>query len=107
MPQLEYGDYYKFRVSIGIALIIVSFGVPWLFLREPFDLLLENAQPLRLTPTAQVLIAERQHLLARVFWVVPWFSLASFVSGFTLALVALFQWRARQSLRDKTEELEL
>ena len=107
MPQLEYGDYYKFRVSVGIALIIVSFVAPWLFLREPFDLLLENTQLTHLTPTAQELVTERQHLLERIFWLVPWFSLTSFLSGLALTLVALFQWRKRQSLRDKTEELAL
>ena len=107
MPQLEYGDYYKFRVSVGIALIIVSFVVPWLFLREPFDLLLENTQLAHLTPTAQTLVTERQHLLETIFWAVPRFSLASFISGLTLSLVALVQWRKRQSLRDETEELEL
>lgn len=107
MPQLEYGDYYKFRVSVGIALIIVSFVVPWLFLREPFDLLLENTQLLHLTPTAQALVSERQHLLEEIFLAVPWFSLASFVSGLMLASIGLVQWRRRQSLRDKSEELSL
>ncbi len=56
---------------------------------------------------AQALVAERQHLLEKVFLALPWFSLASFLSGLTLASRALFQWRKRQSLRDKAEELEV
>jgi hypothetical protein len=78
-----------------------------LFLREPFDLLLENTQLLHLTPTAQALVAERQHFLEKIFFVLPWFSLASFASGLILAAFGLIQWRKLQSLRDKSEVLSL
>jgi hypothetical protein len=36
MSQLEYGDYYKFIASVGIALIAVAILLPWLFLHESF-----------------------------------------------------------------------
>jgi hypothetical protein len=36
VPQIEYGDFYKFVVSLGIALVFSAILVPWLFLRDPF-----------------------------------------------------------------------
>lgn len=33
MAQIEYGDFYKFVVSLGIALVLAAILVPWLFLR--------------------------------------------------------------------------
>ena len=39
MSKFEYSDFYKFIASVGITLIALSVFVPWLFLKEPFDLL--------------------------------------------------------------------
>jgi hypothetical protein len=107
MPQLEYGDYYKFRVSVGIALVVVAVFVPWLFLRESFDLLLDSNQLLHLTSTAQIILGERQHLLASIFRIVPWVSGSTFLIGISLAVNGLYQWRKRQAVRDQSEELGL
>jgi len=107
VPQLEYGDFYKFIVSIGIALIIAAVVLPWLFLREPFDLLLDSNQLARLTPSAQAIIAEREHFLATIFHLVPWISGAQFVAGTFLVIAGLAKWRERQILRDRSEELSV
>jgi len=40
--KFEYSDFYKFIASAGIALISLAVIVPWLFFREPFDLLLST-----------------------------------------------------------------
>jgi hypothetical protein len=53
MAQLEYGDYYKFVASAGIALIAGAVVVPWMFLREPFDLAVEASKIGLLTPDAR------------------------------------------------------
>jgi len=105
VPQIEYGDFYKFIVSIGIALMIAAVLLPWLFLREPFDLLLDSNQLARLTPSAQAIIIERQHFLARIIHLVPWFSGVLLVAGVSLATVGLSKWHRRQILRDRSEEL--
>ena len=64
MAQIEYGDFYKFIVSLGIALVLAAILVPWLFLREPFDLMIEASRLSGLTPTAQQIVLLRQaHLL--------------------------------------------
>ena len=105
MPQIEYSDFYKLTVSVGIALIIVAVLLPWLFLREPFDLLLDSGQLARLTPSAQIIIADRQHLVERIFRLIPWITGSTFLAGISLAVIGLYQWRRRQVVRDQSEEL--
>lgn len=36
--KFEFGDLYRFVVSLGVVLVSISILVPWLFLKEPFDL---------------------------------------------------------------------
>jgi len=50
MPQLEYGDCYKFVASAGMALVAGAVAVPWLFLREPFDLTIASSKLQTLPP---------------------------------------------------------
>ena len=48
MTKLEYSDLYKFLASLGFVLIGLSLLVPWLFLRESFDALLNTTTVLPL-----------------------------------------------------------
>ena len=71
MASVEYSDYHKFIVSLGVVLLAFSVLGPWLFLREPFDLMVE-AQKLRsLTPEAQYLVTTRQHIVAAIMRLLP------------------------------------
>jgi hypothetical protein len=105
VAQIEYGDYYKFVVSLGIALVIAAILVPWLFLREPFDLMIEAARLSQLTPAAQRIVLLRQANLLRLLPMVPWFSCFSLIIGILLAFTGLAKWRERQILRDTSEDL--
>jgi len=107
VPQIEYGDFYKFIVSVGIALLIAAVLLPWLFLREPFDLLVDANQITHLTPAAQAILASRQLLLARAFHFVPWISGTLFIVGLALSIGGLLLWRPRQAIRDQSEDLDL
>jgi hypothetical protein len=59
VAQIEYGDFYKFVVSLDIALVLAAILVPWLFLREPFDLMIEVSRLSQLTPAAQQIVLLR------------------------------------------------
>lgn len=74
MAQLEYGDFYKFVASAGIALVAGAFAVPWLFLREPFDLAIETSKLKTLTPIAQGAVTLRQEIVADILPWLPWVS---------------------------------
>jgi len=107
MAQIEYGDYYKFTASAGITLIAGSVVVPWMFLREPFDLATEATKIALLTPDAQNIIHIRQHLVAVAIHYVPYASGVMAAAGAALTLYGLCSWHSRQSIRDKGEELDV
>jgi hypothetical protein len=106
MSQLEYGDYYKFAASAGIALLVAAALLPWAFLREPFDLFHEAAKIALLTPEAQDLIHKRQHLVDVIVKIVPWISTVLALVGAFLTGYGLLRWRARQVVRDRGEDLQ-
>src|SRR5580693_977320 len=106
MAQLEYGDYYKFIASAGIALIAGAVIVPWMFLREPFDLAIEASKIAQLTPDAQSVIHIRQHLVATIINYMPAASGVMAIIGAGLTGIGLYPWRLRQSVRDKAEDLQ-
>lgn len=105
MAQLEYGDYYKFIASAGIALIAGAVVVPWMFLREPFDLAIEASKIPLLTQDSQTIIHARQHLIAVVIHALPQVSIGLSTLGVLLTGIGLIGWHSRQSVRDKSEDL--
>lgn len=106
MAQLEYGDYYKFIASAGIALVAGALVMPWMFLREPFDLAIETSKIALLTPDAQNIIHTRQHLIATIINYLPLASGLMGTLGVVLTGLGLCPWRSRQSVRDKSEDLQ-
>jgi hypothetical protein len=77
-----------------------------MFLREPFDLAIEASKIALLTPDAQNIIHTRQHLIATT---INYLSLASGLMatvGAALTGLGLYPWRSRQSVRDKSEDLQ-
>jgi hypothetical protein len=106
MAQLEHGDYYKFIASAGIALLAGSVVVPWMFLREPFDLTIEASKIALLTSDAQNIIHTRQHLIAITINYLPLTSGFMAVVGTFLTGLGLYPWRSRQSVRDRNEDLQ-
>lgn len=104
--QLEYGDYYKFIASAGIALIVGAVAIPWLFLREPFDLAVEASKIGSFTPDAQNIIHTRQHLIAVIIGSLPIASGIMLVVGAVLTAIGLCSWHSRQSVRDHSEDLQ-
>jgi hypothetical protein len=104
---MEYSDFYKFSVSLGIALLLAAVLAPWLFLREPFDLMVESSRLKLLTPIAQDVISLRQATLLRLVPFIPWVSGFLFVAGALTVTTGLRRWYKRQVLRDTGEELSI
>ena len=104
MAQLEYGDFYKFVASAGIALIAGAFAVPWLFLREPFDLTIDESKVKTLTPIARGAVMHRQQIVAGILPWLPWASVLLASLGFVLIICGLVMWSTRQRVRDRGEE---
>src|SRR5215469_5909843 len=104
MPEIDYGDFYKFLASVGIALIILAILTPWLFLREPFDLSIEAEHIKTLSPRAQDLVLKRQDMVSRIFPAIPAISCVLLVVGIVVTSIGLFHWHGRQKLRDRGED---
>ena len=106
MTKLEYDDFYRFIVSLGVVLMALAFLLPWLFLREPFDALVTVDDMSELTLTAQRLINIRQ---ATALWFVQnitWISGIIAVTGLSFLIVGVFLWARKQRQLDEKESLE-
>lgn len=105
--KFEYGDFYKFLVSLGVALIGLSLVVPWLFLREPFDLLLTTTDLAELTPLAEDVIAQRQIQVSIILRMLPWLIGAAFLLGAAMLIVGGIMWfRRSQRYADEQQRYE-
>ena len=81
-------------------------ALPWLFLREPFDLGLEASKIGLLTADAQNVIHVRQHLVAVIIQRLPLASGIMALIGMALTSTGLKFWHSRQSVRDRSEDLQ-
>jgi hypothetical protein len=101
MDKLEYGDLYRFYVSLGLALIAGAIGAMWLFLKEPFDLGRTVEQIQKLTPIAQEVIAHRQHWTALILRILPRAAVVVMLMGAVSMVYGLVRWRPSQTLLDR------
>jgi hypothetical protein len=92
MDKFDFGDLNRFLVSVGLALLLASVGVPWLFYREPFDLVRTTSELDSLTPYARAIVLERQSSVGLALGLVPWISLLLAVLGLGLLIYGLWRW---------------
>src|SRR4051794_31679801 len=102
IPKIEYGDLYKFTVSIGVLLIGLAFALPWMILRESFDLLVPANNWVSYTPTAQSALHQRQQLIDWYSHWALWISAGLLIVGIGAVLTGLvFWWRRNQKHIDR------
>lgn len=106
MNKPEYSDLYKFIVSLGVILIAFAVLLPWLFLRESFDSLINTTELATLTPTAQALMTHRQNLALWFVQNIIWISALPAILGFTCLVSGILLWQRKQRLADTKDELE-
>lgn len=105
MSQFEYNDLNKFFVSVGVFLIGLTFLLPWLFLKENFDLLVKVDDLNNLTSSAKAIIEQRQSLIGTYSIIIPIVSIISFVIGSFLIYKGIKGWRKLQTILEEREEL--
>lgn len=105
--KFEFGDLYKFVVSLGVVLISLSVLAPWLFLKEPFDLFKTEIELRAVTEVARAAIVSRQESVAFILRFTPWFSAIGSVCGIALIYLGLKRWHANQLLLDEQAKLEV
>ncbi|PZR21088.1 MAG: hypothetical protein DI538_29855 [Azospira oryzae] len=105
--KFEFGDLYKFVVSLGVVLISLAVLAPWLFLKEPFDLFRSEAELKTVTQVARDAIHNRQEAVAFVLRFIPWFSGMAFACGVAFIYIGLKRWLANQVLLDEQTRIEV
>lgn len=107
MAKIEYSDFYKFLASLGVVLISLALLLPWLFLREPFDIAISVSDLKNLTPTAQSIIATRQTTALWFLQNITWVSTLLLIGGFGFLTTGISLWAKRQKNIDQKENLEI
>ena len=105
MEKIEYGELSKFLVSIGITLIVIAFLLPWLYLREPFDLLITQDKLLKFTENAQIIIKNRQNFILESINYIQYASLFLIVLGVLSIGIGLWKWIKKQNDLDEREKI--
>lgn len=62
MNNIDYGSFYRFLVSLGIALTMLPFLAHIFFWSSPFELHVTEAEIAELTETAREVISIRQKI---------------------------------------------
>lgn len=105
--KFEFGDLYKFIVSLGVVIISLSILVPWLFLKEPFDLLKTDEELKKVSDVARSAILSRQESVAFILRFIPWFSSLGCIIGSTFIYLGLKKWHRNQLLLDEQTKIEV
>ncbi|MEL5243560.1 MULTISPECIES: hypothetical protein [Serratia] len=105
--KFEFGDLYKFIVSLGVVLAMSAFIIPWLFLREPFDIFKSTQDIAKLTALSQSIIREREGVVFFVSKHLICYSMFSFISGVALSVYGLYKWWGNQLIIDERTKIDL
>lgn len=105
--KIEFGDLYKFVVSLGVILISLSIVTPWLFLKEPFDLFRTKEELDAITAVAREAVFSRQQFIDWILRFIPWFSSIGVACGVIFIYIGLKQWHRNQLLLDEQTKLEV
>lgn len=106
LPKFEYGQLYKFAVSLGLLLVALALAVPWLILRDAGPLLIPREDLQQLTPLAQKVIQEKQSQYRFVidnYWYV---SAILGALGSVVAVYGVSKWAERQKVANDLEDTQ-
>jgi hypothetical protein len=102
--KLEFGDLWKFVVSVGLTLVWGAPIVLWFLFKEPFDLTLKAAELSTYTPEGQAALRARQHAVLSVITWGPWVALGALLLGLVITGFGFWKWRRSQVLIDEMQE---
>ena len=95
-------------VSVGVSLIILSFLVPWLLIREPFDLLQKQVDINSLTTVGKAIIQIRQLIIAGATVISPCISVLLLCLGLGIFIKGSVLWYSNtQKVIDATMDADL
>src|SRR5688572_1483801 len=105
--KIEFSNFYKFLTSIGLVLIVSALLLPWLILKNEYNINISDNDLSNLTLEAQELYSDKTNLLHYVFKLLPIVAIIFFVCGIFIFIYGIMYWYKRQSIIDQTENLAL
>jgi hypothetical protein len=106
MNNINYSDFYRFLASLGMALVVLAFAVPWAFTQNVGVLKIPAAELASYTPSAQESILAQQRALSVLSVCTPYFP-----AGVLLGLIVLgwgmYLWYNKQQIQDESEAIDL
>lgn len=105
--KFEFGDLYKFIVSLGVVLITLSIWAPWLFLKEPFDLFRPEIEINALSDVAKAVVIKRQYAVSFIVGFIPWFSSIGSIIGMIFIFLGLKNWQKNQRYLDEQTRIDV
>lgn len=104
--KFEFGDLYKFIVSLGMLLVSSAFVVPWLFLKEKFDFPLVSDVLCKNAELSCKIINIKKTLVYYILSLTPWISTIFFLTGGIVIVYGIRKWKANQLLLDEQAKIE-
>lgn len=108
MDKINYDNFNKFLVSMGIIFIILPFSGFVFICSDSFDLLIPKDELLTYTETAQMVIALKQSIPLfmkhKLVWIVAIFIV---LIGLLMLGIGLVGWHGQQKKEDTLKDLEV
>ena len=95
MEKLNYNDFNKFLVSLGVILIGLALLIPWLFLKESYNIP-SKSEIDSLTEISKNIFEVKQGYLLIFSNLIPWISVFLIIAGIFLAVSGLTRWYKKQ-----------
>lgn len=107
IPRFDFGHFFKFLASVGLALMVAAVAVPWLFATTNGALTITQNDLSELTPVAQDVLNGRQQATQTVQVWLPLICVTLALLGIILFIWGLVGWRKRQKVSDDAEDVDL
>ena len=102
--KFEFGDLYRFIVSLGIFLISSAFVFPWLFLKEKLEL---NTDAICKISSLDCDVAHtKKEIIHYILKSIPVISPVFFIVGILVVIFGVAKWRKNQLLLDEQIKIE-
>jgi len=103
----EFTDRNRFLASIGLILIVLSVLLPWLVIREPFEIHTTTQELTTLTKIAQTTITIRQWMALILLPLSCLMSPLLAAGGILFLGAGLFGWSQREGAEEKRDRAEI
>lgn len=104
--KVNYSDVNRFLVSLGLLLIFVALGLPFLLLKNNYEVIIEQNKFDSLTYYAQSMIITKQNVIQILVVVIPTFSVVFLIFGIISINKGIRQWLRRQTIEDEKFDAE-